>query len=154
VNNTVAATAFKDIKAPRAHGEREENAPDKGLRVSDKGFMNTAVISSTITYIDGEAGGMGLHFPTSVLIIADVTSTSIQVLSHEVWAPQMLLNPLQRLPHRAARRALVLPRDLVPPHLWSTAFFKSTFNLRARGSSPRRDALGRRRVLQLFPVHF
>jgi citrate synthase len=75
VNNTVAATAFKDIKAPRAHGEREENAPEKGLRVSDKGFMNTAVISSTITYIDGEAGGTSLRFPTSVIIIADDTST-------------------------------------------------------------------------------
>jgi citrate synthase len=83
VNNTVAATAFKDIKAPRPHGEREENAPEKGLRVSDKGFMNTAVISSTITYIDGEAGGTSLRFPTSFIIIADDTSTSIQVLYHE-----------------------------------------------------------------------
>jgi citrate synthase len=55
-DNAVAATAFKSITAPRQAGEREENAADKGLRVSDKGFLNTAVISSAITYIDGEAG--------------------------------------------------------------------------------------------------
>jgi citrate synthase len=57
VNNTIAATEFKKISAPPAPGEREEIASDKGLRVSDKGFLNTAVISSDITYIDGEAGG-------------------------------------------------------------------------------------------------
>ena len=38
-------------------GEREENETEKGLRVADKGFLNTAVIRSEITYIDGEAGG-------------------------------------------------------------------------------------------------
>lgn len=60
VNNSIQATAFKQIKAPRANGEREENETERGLRVSDKGFLNTAVISSAITYIDGEAGGMSL----------------------------------------------------------------------------------------------
>ncbi|KAI0027877.1 peroxysomal citrate synthase [Vararia minispora EC-137] len=55
-NNTVPATAFKAMAAPRKPGEREENETDKGLRVADKGFLNTAVIQSTITYIDGEAG--------------------------------------------------------------------------------------------------
>lgn len=40
-----------------APGEREENETEKGLRVADKGFLNTAVIRSEITYIDGEAGG-------------------------------------------------------------------------------------------------
>lgn len=44
------------MKAPIASGEREENETDKGLRVADKGFLNTAVIQSQITYIDGEAG--------------------------------------------------------------------------------------------------
>ncbi|EEB92373.1 hypothetical protein MPER_09128 [Moniliophthora perniciosa FA553] len=56
-DNTVAATAFKAISAPRLNGEREENETEKGLRVSDKGFLNTAVLRSEITYIDGEAGG-------------------------------------------------------------------------------------------------
>ncbi|KAH9940957.1 peroxysomal citrate synthase [Amylocystis lapponica] len=56
VDNAVAATAFKAIIAPRRPGEREENETEKGLRVQDKGFLNTAVIRSEITYIDGEAG--------------------------------------------------------------------------------------------------
>ncbi|KAL0577135.1 hypothetical protein V5O48_004849 [Marasmius crinis-equi] len=55
-DNTVPATAFKSIAAPRVKGEREENETEKGLRVSDKGFLNTAVMRSEITYIDGEAG--------------------------------------------------------------------------------------------------
>ncbi|KAG6813938.1 hypothetical protein H0H92_005192 [Tricholoma furcatifolium] len=56
VDNSVPATAFKAMSAPRAPGEREENETEKGLRVSDKGFLNTAVMRSTITFIDGEAG--------------------------------------------------------------------------------------------------
>ncbi|EPT01432.1 hypothetical protein FOMPIDRAFT_133217 [Fomitopsis schrenkii] len=56
VDNAIAATAFKEIKAPRKTGERDENETEKGLRVQDKGFLNTAVIQSQITYIDGEAG--------------------------------------------------------------------------------------------------
>ncbi|PFH52920.1 hypothetical protein AMATHDRAFT_55785 [Amanita thiersii Skay4041] len=55
-DNTVSATAFKDMKAPLIPGEREENETDKGLRVADKGFLNTAIIRSEITYINGEAG--------------------------------------------------------------------------------------------------
>lgn len=45
------------MKAPPLTGEREENETIKGLRVADGGFLNTAVIRSEITYIDGEAGG-------------------------------------------------------------------------------------------------
>ena len=45
------------MKAPLAPGEREENETHKGLRVADKGFLNTAVMRSEITYIDGDAGG-------------------------------------------------------------------------------------------------
>ncbi|KZT29746.1 peroxysomal citrate synthase [Neolentinus lepideus HHB14362 ss-1] len=56
VDNSVSATSFKAIAAPRKPDEREENGTDNGLRVSDKGFLNTAVIQSEITYIDGEAG--------------------------------------------------------------------------------------------------
>lgn len=45
------------MAAPKKPGEREENETEKGLRVQDKGFLNTAVINSEITYIDGDAGG-------------------------------------------------------------------------------------------------
>ncbi|KII85036.1 hypothetical protein PLICRDRAFT_116779 [Plicaturopsis crispa FD-325 SS-3] len=55
-DNSIPATAFKALSAPRRATEREENETDKGLRVADKGFLNTAVIQSEITYIDGEAG--------------------------------------------------------------------------------------------------
>ncbi|KAL5634790.1 hypothetical protein ACGC1H_002727 [Rhizoctonia solani] len=55
-DNTISATAFKAIKAPARPGEREENETERGLRVSDKGFLNTAVIQSEITYIDGDNG--------------------------------------------------------------------------------------------------
>ena len=55
-NNSIEATAFKTIKAPLGPKEREENETDKGLRVADKGYLNTAVIRSGITYINGEAG--------------------------------------------------------------------------------------------------
>ncbi|KAK0485255.1 peroxysomal citrate synthase [Armillaria novae-zelandiae] len=55
-NNSIPATAFKAISAPRGAGDREEDEPEKGLRVSDKGFLNTAVMRSQITYIDGDAG--------------------------------------------------------------------------------------------------
>ncbi|KIK10057.1 hypothetical protein K443DRAFT_670692 [Laccaria amethystina LaAM-08-1] len=56
VDNSIPATAFKTIQAPRAPDEREENETEKGLRVSDKGFLNTAVLRSEITFIDGDAG--------------------------------------------------------------------------------------------------
>jgi citrate synthase len=45
------------MKAPLTPGEREENETFKGLRVADRGFLNTAVMRSEITYIDGDAGG-------------------------------------------------------------------------------------------------
>lgn len=44
------------MKAPPKEGERAENETERGLRVLDKGFLNTAVIQSTITYIDGDNG--------------------------------------------------------------------------------------------------
>jgi len=56
-NNSIPATAFKSISAARNPNEREEDASDKGLRVFDQGFLNTAVMRSEITYIDGDAGG-------------------------------------------------------------------------------------------------
>ena len=65
VDNAIPATAFKVLKASRKPGEREENETDKGLRVQDKGFLNTAVIRSEITYIDGDAGGEFVSCPSS-----------------------------------------------------------------------------------------
>jgi hypothetical protein len=62
VDNSIQATAFKAMTAPIAPGEREENETYKGLRVADKGFLNTAVIRSEITYIDGDAGGGYFYF--------------------------------------------------------------------------------------------
>ncbi|KAJ7761875.1 peroxysomal citrate synthase [Mycena maculata] len=56
VDNSISATDFKTMSAPRAPGEPEENETEKGLRVSDKGFLNTAVLRSEITFIDGDAG--------------------------------------------------------------------------------------------------
>jgi hypothetical protein len=56
VDNSVSATAFKALAAPPAPGERDENETEKGLRVVDRGFMNTAVMQSEITYIDGARG--------------------------------------------------------------------------------------------------
>lgn len=56
MDNAIAATDFKAIKAPRKPDERPENETEKGLRVQDKGFLNTAVMQSRITYIDGDAG--------------------------------------------------------------------------------------------------
>ena len=56
-DNAIPATAFRQMKAPKKAGEREEDETERGLRVHDKGFLNTAVIRSKITYIDGEAGG-------------------------------------------------------------------------------------------------
>jgi citrate synthase len=55
-DNSIQATAFKNIKAPVGPNERPENESDKGLRIADKGYLNTAVMRSEITYINGEAG--------------------------------------------------------------------------------------------------
>ncbi|GJE88728.1 peroxisomal citrate synthase [Phanerochaete sordida] len=68
VDNAVSATDFKAIKASAKPGERPENETEKGLRVSDKGFLNTAVIQSRITYIDGDAGGTYLSYSSTTVL--------------------------------------------------------------------------------------
>lgn len=55
------------MKAPRKEGEREENETERGLRVTDAGFLNTAVIASRITYIDGDAGSKSTIYPANLL---------------------------------------------------------------------------------------
>jgi citrate synthase len=47
-NNSVPATAFKAIKAPRGPGDREENETEAGLRVLDAGFMNTVTLAHAL----------------------------------------------------------------------------------------------------------
>ncbi|KAE9394412.1 peroxysomal citrate synthase [Gymnopus androsaceus JB14] len=98
-DNSIPATAFKAISAAPEEGEREENETSKGLRVSDKGFLNTAVMRSQITYIDGEAGGTLLsgypieqlalhstHLETAYLLIYGSlpTKSQLEVFQGEV----------------------------------------------------------------------
>ncbi|OAX37292.1 hypothetical protein K503DRAFT_771644 [Rhizopogon vinicolor AM-OR11-026] len=55
-HNSIPATFFKGIRAPAGPNDRPEDETERGLRVADKGFLNTAVIESSITYIDGDNG--------------------------------------------------------------------------------------------------
>lgn len=55
-HNAIPATSFKAIRAPAGPNDRAEDETERGLRVADRGFLNTAVIESSITYIDGEKG--------------------------------------------------------------------------------------------------
>ncbi|GAA5949558.1 hypothetical protein JCM10213_002598 [Rhodosporidiobolus nylandii] len=54
--NSIPATALKKLVKKRGEGEREEDEVEGGIRVYDPGFMNTAVMQSRITFIDGERG--------------------------------------------------------------------------------------------------
>ncbi|KZF20963.1 citrate synthase [Xylona heveae TC161] len=53
-NNAITASDLKHITAPAGIYEADQN--EKGLRVYDPGFSNTAVMRSEITYIDGLKG--------------------------------------------------------------------------------------------------
>ncbi|TRM64373.1 citrate synthase-like protein [Schizophyllum amplum] len=99
-DNSIPATAFKVLKAPRAEGEREENETEKGLRIADKGFLNTAVIRSEITFIDGDAGVLryrgfpieqlatkSSHLETAYLLIYGSLPTASQ---YKVWQDEVL----------------------------------------------------------------
>ncbi|KAK0531035.1 hypothetical protein OC834_003106 [Tilletia horrida] len=59
-NNSIPATAFKELKASRFacfdNVDREEDETASGLRVFDPSFANTAVVQSRITFIDGNNG--------------------------------------------------------------------------------------------------
>ncbi|KAG6317497.1 hypothetical protein E4U22_006192, partial [Claviceps purpurea] len=54
-NNAVRATDIKKIKANSPH-DRPEDETNQGLRVYDPAYMNTAVVQSKITYINGQDG--------------------------------------------------------------------------------------------------
>ena len=54
-NNSVLATDIKNIKA-QSQRDRPEDETNQGLRVYDPAYMNTAVVQSKITYINGQEG--------------------------------------------------------------------------------------------------
>lgn len=61
IHNSIPATAFKKLAIfPQSNSQishtRPEDEIESGVRVYDPGFMNTAVIQSHITYINGTAG--------------------------------------------------------------------------------------------------
>ncbi|KAJ7903452.1 peroxysomal citrate synthase [Mycena olivaceomarginata] len=95
VDNSISATDFKALSAPRAPGEREENETEKGLRVADKGFLNTAVLRSEITFIDGDAGGYPIeqlalhsnHLETAYLLIYGSLPTKSQF---QLWHDEIM----------------------------------------------------------------
>ncbi|GAA5908866.1 uncharacterized protein JCM6883_004192 [Sporobolomyces salmoneus] len=69
-NNSIPATAFKKLEKPKSENgsEREEDEIEAGLRVFDPGFMNTAVIQSRISFIDGTKGILRYRgYPIEVL---------------------------------------------------------------------------------------
>ncbi|KAK8086827.1 hypothetical protein PG994_001801 [Apiospora phragmitis] len=55
-DNSVLATDFKKISAQPGPNDRKEDETDQGLRVFDPAYMNTAVVHSRITYINGQEG--------------------------------------------------------------------------------------------------
>lgn len=56
-HNAVLATDIKKIKADETQaGDRAEDETNQGLRVYDPAYMNTAVVQSKITYINGQEG--------------------------------------------------------------------------------------------------
>ncbi|GAO19016.1 uncharacterized protein UV8b_01153 [Ustilaginoidea virens] len=55
-HNSVLATDIKKIKAPASRNDRPEDETSQGLRVFDPAYMNTAVVPSKITYINGQDG--------------------------------------------------------------------------------------------------
>jgi citrate synthase len=54
-NNSVLATDIKKITAQQGNG-RKEDETEQGLKIYDPGYMNTAVVESKITYINGLDG--------------------------------------------------------------------------------------------------
>ncbi|KAI0481370.1 peroxysomal citrate synthase [Xylariaceae sp. FL0804] len=54
-NNSIQAIDIKKIRAQQGD-DRKEDETDQGLRVYDLAYMNTAVVQSKITYINGQDG--------------------------------------------------------------------------------------------------
>lgn len=57
--NAIKATDFRKIKGD-SFGADTVDQVDRGLRVFDPGYLNTAVVESSITFIDGAKGT--IHF--------------------------------------------------------------------------------------------
>ncbi|TFK74094.1 peroxysomal citrate synthase [Pluteus cervinus] len=107
-NNSIQATAIKSISAPyqsgsssaSEEGDRPEDETPRGLRVADRGFLNTAVLRSEITYIDGDNGGWFVrgypieqlaihssHLETAYLLIYGSLPTKTQF---DVWQKEVM----------------------------------------------------------------
>ncbi|KAI0405658.1 citrate synthase-like protein [Xylaria palmicola] len=54
-HNAILATDLKKITAEPGH-DRKEDETEQGLRLYDPAYMNTAVVQSSITYINGQDG--------------------------------------------------------------------------------------------------
>ncbi|KAI1273620.1 citrate synthase-like protein [Xylaria sp. FL0933] len=54
-HNSILATDFKKIRSEQGK-DRKEDETEQGLRVYDPAYMNTAVVQSKITYINGQEG--------------------------------------------------------------------------------------------------
>ena len=99
-DNAIPATALKKLSAKRAGGERYENDTEQGIRVFDPSYMNTAAITSTITYIDGAKGVLqhrgypieqlaekSTFLETAYLIIYGELPTKVQ---YERWEDEIM----------------------------------------------------------------
>lgn len=101
-DNSVPATAFKQLKADPEKNERKENETEGGLRVLDPAYMNTATIYSRITYINGEEG----------------------ILRYRGEECALMLYPwlMTRLRHSRPRWQVFLSRGCISPHLWRSPY--------------------------------
>ncbi|CEQ39250.1 SPOSA6832_00744, partial [Sporobolomyces salmonicolor] len=116
-HNAIAATAFKALRKKLGKGERAEDEVEGGLRVFDPGFMNTAVIQSKITFIDGEKGILRYRgYPIEQLAEkSSFLETSYLLLYGELpTAKQFELFEREVLHHTFVHRDL---EDIGDPHL-------------------------------------
>ena len=89
-------------EAKPGEGEREENETEQGLRVYDPSYLNTAVVRSQITYIDGERGI--LRCPSADRRVADRTDRGYpieQLAEHSTFLETAYLILYGELPTRA-----------------------------------------------------
>lgn len=68
-HNAILATDFKKIAASPQPNDRAEDETTQGLRVFDPAYMNTAVVESKISYINGQEGILRYRgFPIEQLV--------------------------------------------------------------------------------------
>ena len=99
---TASLDGLTAVEAQPAQGEREENETEQGLRVYDPSYLNTAVVRSQITYIDGERGI--LRCPSDHRCVADWTDRGYpieQLAEHSTFLETAYLILYGELPTRA-----------------------------------------------------